>query len=255
MEHAIDLENGQSASRTVQPCGVTIRRLTTIDEFAACVDVQRAVWGWADLELTPVRLFVLMQHVGGIVLGAHRGDELVGFVNCTPGIDRGTPFWHSHLMGVLPAYRDQGIGTALKLAQRDHAVRHGIGSIQWVFDPLEAKNAYLNIAKLGAIVRRYSVNHYGASSSRLQAGLDSDRVVAEWRLGAADGPAQRRDSGLIRRVRVPADAQTLRRVDLPAARDLQLRLRGQFLRNLSDGFIVVGCERDGEWSEYVFHRE
>jgi predicted GNAT superfamily acetyltransferase len=252
MEHSIGLESAP-VSVAQPPRGISIRLLTTIEEFAACVDMQRRVWGYADIDLTPVRLLILMHHLGGVVLGAHEGDTLVGFVNCVPGIDRGHAFWHSHMMAVHPDRRNRGIGTALKLAQRDQAVRHGIGSIQWVFDPLEAKNAYLNIAKLGAIVRRYSVDHYGVSTSSLHKGLDSDRLVAEWRVSAAATARPR--GGPARRVAVPADVQALRRTDLASARHLQLNLRAQFQRNLADGFIVVGCERHAEWSDYVFERE
>jgi predicted GNAT superfamily acetyltransferase len=231
---------------------LAIRPLTLLDEFAACVAIQRTVWGWADVDLMPVRLFVLMQHVGGVVLGAYHGDDLVGFVNCVPGTHDGEPFWHSHMMGVLPAYQNRGIGTALKIAQKAEALERGVVSIQWVFDPLDTKNAYLNIGKLGAMVRRYSVNHYGASSSPLHAGLDSDRLVAEWRL---DVPPIDAGIRVVRAVVVPDEVRTLRRTDPAAVRRIQLAIREQFLRNLSDGLIVVACERLPHGSEYGFGRD
>jgi predicted GNAT superfamily acetyltransferase len=118
-----------------------------------------------------------------------------------------------------------------------------------VFDPLDAKNAYLNIGKLGAIVRRYSVNHYGASSSPLHAGLDSDRLVAEWRL---DVPPVDGGIHVVRSVVVPNEVRTLRRTDPPAVRRIQLAIREQFLRNLSDGLVVVACERLPHGCEYGF---
>jgi predicted GNAT superfamily acetyltransferase len=231
---------------------VDIRPLTHLEELAACVEMQRAVWGWADIDIMPVRLFVLMQHAGGIALGAYREAAFVGFVNCVAGVREGRAFWHSHMLAVHPAYRDLGIGTALKLAQRDHARRHRVGWIEWVFDPLEAKNAYLNVAKLGAVIRRYSIDHYGASTSRLHAGLESDRVVAEWQVDAPRASVRGRET---RTLPVPADVQALRRTDLGRARALQLAVREEFLLNLSQGFVVVGCERRREGVEYVFCRE
>lgn len=242
-----------SAVESPRACCATvdIRPLTTINEFAGCVELQRAVWGWADIDIMPVRLFVLMQHVGGLVLGAYEAEQLVGFINCVPGTQDGNTYWHSHMMGVLPRHQNRGIGTALKLAQRNHAVRLGVRSIQWVFDPLQAKNAYLNIAKLGAIVRRYSIDHYGASTSPLHAGLASDRLVAEWWLG----PSRMRFGTETRTVAVPADVQTLKRTDPSAMRTLQLSVRERFQRHLADGFLAVGCERHRDRSEYIFRRQ
>ena len=246
-----DLSVGGAGSRRYRPhADVEIRCLATVDEFARCVELQRAIWQWADIDLMPVRLFVLVQHVGGLVLGAHDADDLVGFVSCIPGVHEGSAYWHSHMMGVLPAYENRGIGTALKLAQRQHALRRQVSSIQWVFDPLVAKNAYLNIAKLGAIVRRYSINHYGASTSPLHAGIDSDRLVAEWRLDCL----RTRFDGETRTIAVPADIRELKRADVRAVRSIQLSVRERFLRHLADGFVVVGCERHPDHSQYIFRR-
>lgn len=250
--HKMDVDDRPMKAVATLGCDVAIRALSTMSELAACVEMQRTVWGWADLDVMPVRLFVLMQHAGGVVLGAYRDRTLVGFVNCVPGIHEGRAFWHSHMLAVLPAYRDRGIGTALKLAQREHARCQRVGSIQWVFDPLEAKNAYLNIAKLGAVIRRYSVDHYGASTSRLHAGVESDRVIAEWRV---DGAPVACRPGETRTLALPANVQAMRRVDLEAVKALQRTVRGQFLLNISEGFVVVGCRRHLHDIEYVFQRE
>jgi predicted GNAT superfamily acetyltransferase len=236
----------------VTTCEVAIRPLASMRELNDCVEMQRSVWGWSDVDLMPLRCFVLMQHAGGLVLGAHADDRLVGFVNCVPGIDNGQCFWHSHMLAVLPAYRDRGIGTALKLAQREHARLRYISSIQWVFDPLAAKNAYLNIAKLGAVIRRYSINHYGASTSSLHTGLESDRLVAEWRV---DGRSVTCCPLETRTLAIPADVQTMKHTDLDAARALQRRVREEFLRNFADGFIATQCRRCRGGIEYVFQRE
>ncbi|MGH9350051.1 MAG: GNAT family N-acetyltransferase [Vicinamibacterales bacterium] len=230
---------------------VTIRALTTVEEFAACVEVQRTVWGWSDLDLMPVRLFVLLQHVGGLVLGAWEDAALVGFVNCVPGAGDGHLYWHSHMMAVLPAFQDRGIGTALKLAQRQHALDRGVSAVQWVFDPLQAKNAHLNLVKLGAVVRHYSINHYGASSSPLHAGFDSDRVVAEWRLAGA--PLRFGDE--TRRIGIPADIQQLKRIRPSEVRPMQLAVRAAFLEHVADGFVASGFERHGDSGTYILRRQ
>jgi predicted GNAT superfamily acetyltransferase len=130
--------------------------------------------------MIPRRMFLLASRIGGQVLGAFAGDTLVGFAMALPGYRNGRAYLHSHMVGVLPQYRNLGIARALKLAQRDDALARGIELMEWTFDPLEIKNAHLNIARLGVIVRRYQRDFYGPSSSPLQGGLPTDRVYAEW---------------------------------------------------------------------------
>jgi predicted GNAT superfamily acetyltransferase len=136
----------------------------------------------------------------------------------------------------------------LKQAQREHALQRGIHLIEWTFDPLESKNAYLNIAKLGVIVRRYYVNLYGATASQMQHGLESDRLIAEWYI---DKPRVS-VAGYVRRVYIPSDIQALKQQSLKSAQDVQLRVREQFLNNFHDRYFVAGFERKDEWSEYIF---
>src|SRR5438270_815482 len=159
---------------------VVIRRCTTTEEFKACVQLQKQVWNFADIDLIPVRLFVVADKIGGQVLGGFSGKELVGFVMAIPGSRNGHPYLHSHMLAVSEKYRNRGLGRRLKLAQRDEALARGFELIEWTFDPLEIKNAFLNIVRLGAIARRYTINQYGVSSSPLQGGLPTDRLVAEW---------------------------------------------------------------------------
>jgi predicted GNAT superfamily acetyltransferase len=119
------------------------------------------------------------------VIGAFDRDVMVGFAMSLPGYRDGRPYLHSHMLAVLPQYRNAGLGRRLKLAQREDALARGIDLIEWTFDPLEIKNAYLNIARLGAIARRYLRDFYGPSTSQLQGGLPTDRLVAEWWLDSA----------------------------------------------------------------------
>src|SRR5207248_5975947 len=106
--------------------------------------------------------------------------EVVGFGLSIPGYRDGRSYLHSHMLAVRQNYRNAGLGRRIKLFQRDDALARGFGLIEWTFDPLEIKNAYLNIERLGAIARRYNINQYGASFSPLQGGLPTDRLVAEW---------------------------------------------------------------------------
>jgi predicted GNAT superfamily acetyltransferase len=227
---------------------MTIRPLTELAEFQQCLEVQRECFGMADVDLFPVRFYVVLNSIGGLVLGALDGDRVVGFLNTLPGLRDGLPYWYSQVMAVAKDHWNSGIGSQLKLAQRDHARQRGIQRIEWTFDPLESKNAYFNLEKLGVIVRRYRVNYYGQISSALHAGLDSDRLVAEWWI---DRPRVK-PAGDIRRIFIPADIQFLKKQSLESARDVQIRVREQFSKNLADDYFVAGFERTDEWSAYLF---
>ncbi len=143
----------------------------------------------------------------------------------------------------------KGRGTCPK-QERDYARQRGLRLIEWTYDPLESKNAHLNIKKLGAIVRRYYVNLYGEITSRLQQGLESDRVVAEWWI---DQPRVRIE-GDIRRVCIPGDIQALKQQSVASAKEVQRRVREEFLKNFQEDYFVAGFERKDEWSEYLFMR-
>lgn len=148
---------------------IEIRALFTESEFAEAVDLQKRIWNFADIELLPVRLFVVANKVGGQTFGVFDGGRMVGFLLAIPGIKRGAEgYLHSHMLGVLPEYRDRGLGRMLKLKQREDALARAIELVEWTFDPLEIKNAFFNMERLGAIVRRYVENQYGTSSSPLQ---------------------------------------------------------------------------------------
>jgi predicted GNAT superfamily acetyltransferase len=159
---------------------IDIRPCEGLDDFNACVQLQIDVWGYGDRDVIPRRVFVVAKKIGGQVVGAFAGEDLVGFAMALPGIFQGQPYLHSHMLAVNPNYRNQGIGRRLKLSQRDEALARGIKRMEWTFDPLEIKNSFLNIAKLGTVVRRYEPNFYGVSSSRLHGEVPTDRLCAEW---------------------------------------------------------------------------
>jgi len=155
------------------------------DEFDRAVEIQDMVWSYEASSRMSQKTFLLAVHIGGQVLGAFEGDssdtsKMVGYAMSLPGVRNGHAYLHSHHLAVLPEWRNAGVGRRLKLAQRDDAIARGFELIEWTFDPLEIRNAHLNIARLGAIARHYRRNFYGASTSPLHGGLPTDRLVAEW---------------------------------------------------------------------------
>jgi predicted GNAT superfamily acetyltransferase len=176
---------------TPQGRTVLIRGCEGFEELDACVQLQIDVWGYSDGDVIPRRVFTVTRKIGGQVIGAFdvtdgipaTYENLVGFAMALPGVRPGVrpdPYLHSHMLAVRPEYRNSGIGRRLKLAQWEDAVSRGFLLMEWTFDPLEIKNSFLNIHRLGAVVRRYTSNFYGVSSSRLQGGLPTDRLHAEW---------------------------------------------------------------------------
>ena len=244
---------------------VRLRHCEGIDELQACVDLQQEVWDFSDYDLVPLRLFVVAQKIGGQVIGAFDRDKLVGFVMSIPGSRQGRAYLHSHMLAVREAYRDHGLGRRLKLAQRDDALERGFELIEWTFDPMEIKNAYLNLERLGAVARRYNINQYGYSSSPLQGGLPTDRLFAEWWLRSRRvenllTTGHRPDFAVEKTVEVPAEIYALKASPETRSRaaEIQLRNREAFLKAFADGLAVLGYERDalgngkfllGRWDE------
>jgi predicted GNAT superfamily acetyltransferase len=253
MESSEERQRRLTQAMNVTPqTGIAIQSLSTLEHFEQCVFLQIAVWGYSDGDVIPRRVFVVAQRIGGQVIGAFDGDTLVGFAMSLPGYREGKSYLHSHMLAVLPQYRNSGIGRRLKLAQRDDAIARGFDLMEWTFDPLEIRNAHLNIARLGVIVRRYQPDFYGPSSSPLQGGLPTDRLYAEWWLRSARvehilrGDFQPVD--VIERITVPhaiyqwkQDAQQ-RNLALALQSDNREALQSAFRR----GLAVIGYERDSE---------
>ena len=245
---------------------ITVRKCRGIEEFKACVALQKEVWNFADVDMVPLRMFVVSEKIGGQIIGAFDGNsDLVGFALSIPGERNGRAYLHSHMLAVRESWRNYGLGRRIKLAQRDDAIQQGIELLEWTFDPLEIKNAHLNLVKLGAIARRYSVNHYGDSSSPLQGGLPTDRLVAEWWLKS------KRVTGLLDRGQAPA-IKVEEKISVPAeiyawkataenrsrAAEVQTRNREAFLGAFPRSLAALGYECDahgngafllGHWDE------
>ena len=166
-----------------------IRPLKTLDDFRAAENVQRAAWNSEDIDVAPLHIMLTIARNGGVVLGAFAHDELVGFVLGFLGTSNRygaeapatVKLKHcSHQMGVLPEWQNRGVGYALKVAQREAVLNQGVRLITWTYDPLESKNARLNIAKLGAVCNTYIRDYYGELRDHLNRGLASDRFQVDW---------------------------------------------------------------------------
>jgi predicted GNAT superfamily acetyltransferase len=232
---------------------VVLRSCHSIEEFHACVALQKEVWNFTDAELVPLRMFVVADKVGGQVMGAFDGNVMVGFALSVPGTRTGHVYLHSHMLAVRKDHRNSGLGRRLKLLQREEALTRGIELIEWTFDPLEIKNAYLNLERLGAVARRYNINQYGITSSPLQGGLPSDRLIAEWwlkskrvetLLATGKNPAFVCESS----IEVPAQVYAWKAAPETRgkAQQVQERNREEFLRAFSHRLAVLGYERDSE---------
>jgi predicted GNAT superfamily acetyltransferase len=254
--------------------GITIRDLESIAELRAVEQLQRDVWGFADLDIVPSSHLRAAQSAGGILIGAFDGERLIGFVYGFIGLEHGQLTVHSHMLAVRPEYQGRNVGFLLKRAQRERALERGIRRITWTFDPLQARNAYFNFAKLGVYADRYEVDFYGeASSSALHQGLGTDRLWVSWPIASArvverlergargsaptawrqwpianpgsavsESPAERDLAEIIRGepflVEIPLDINALKRRNLEAARRWRQSVQRAFLHAFAAGYIA-----------------
>jgi predicted GNAT superfamily acetyltransferase len=243
-----------------------IRSCEGLEELEACVQIQIATWGYDESDAIPRKTFLLAQKIGGQVFGAFDPDwsnglaagvagTMVGFAMSLPGVKNlnGEPYayLHSHMLAVLESHRNRGLGAQLKWEQRREALSRGIRHMEWTFDPLEIKNAFLNIHRLGATASKYRVNFYGVSSSRLQGGLPTDRLLAEWELDSprVEGILTQRpipEESIEERILIPAEIGSWKKNDATRERALavQLEIRKRFQQAFSQGLTVLGFSRD-----------
>jgi predicted GNAT superfamily acetyltransferase len=245
---------------------ILIRPCAGFEELSACVQLQVEVWGYGDRDVVPRRVFIVSKSIGGQVMGAFDtslpgagsggdADSLIGFAMALPGIAQGRPYLHSHMLAVNPDYRNRGIGRRLKLFQREEALARGIRRMEWTFDPLEIKNSFLNVAKLGAVVRRYAPHFYGVSSSRLHGQVATDRLYAEWWLDSdwvcsALGGEPVAVPAVELEISVPHQIAQWRHspADQERVLDIQTRNREHFQQAFANRLAVVGFRIDAEGS-------
>jgi predicted GNAT superfamily acetyltransferase len=246
---------------------IEIRQVTTIEEYDACVHLQRAVFGLPDLEISPRRHLIVSEQAGGWTLGAFIEGKLVGFVHHLAAVRGSEVFGYSHMMAVDATYQNHGIGSKLKWAQRARALSEGRDFIKWTFEPVRARNAHFNLNRLGVVVRSYAVNFYGTDYATNPAeraggplGMDSDRLFASWELTSprVRALADRREFSVGNpdaTIEIPNDFGALLKSDHAAAKAEALRVRDEFLRAFSAGLVCRAFQRDEQRPSYLLYRE
>jgi predicted GNAT superfamily acetyltransferase len=243
--------------------GLAIRQCLAIEEFNACVALQREAFGLPDLEISPRRHLIVTQHAGGWTLGAFLGERMVGFVHHLVAVKDGAIAGYSHMMAVAKDAQNHGVGAKLKWAQRERALREGVGYIKWTWDPMQARNAHFNLNRLGSLARSYAENFYGtdylpqAGYGAAPLGLDSDRLFAEWELNHTKVKAlsQRQEpfktAPPAAEIIIPPDWAQLLRQDPARAREEQLRVRAEFQQAFAQGLVCSGFQRDNDRPRYL----
>jgi predicted GNAT superfamily acetyltransferase len=250
---------GPETIHTADGTPIVLRSCQGIDEMDACVQLQIDTWGYNDGDVIPRRMFIVAQRIGGQVIGAFDPEgKMVGFAMAIPGVKTARqpdgaprPYLHSHMLAVSPHFRNGGIGRHLKLYQRREALSRGVGLMEWTFDPLEIKNAFLNIHRLGVIVRSYTPDFYGVSSSRLQAGLPTDRLHAEWwmeseRVRAILNGSSYSSPAPQETIVVPHAVSEWKASSVSRAQAVQAETRARFVAAFARGLAVAGFTVDAE---------
>jgi len=260
--HAVTDRPGEPPNARVG--SITIRRIETWEEYQACVVLQQEVWGVGFNDVVPAAILKVSQRLGGVTAGAFDSDGLlVGFVFGITGVEHGRMVHWSDMLGVRDGVRDQGVGRRLKAFQRDLLRAIGVPVIYWTYDPLVARNAYLNLMQLGADVVEYIQDFYGAeTSSALHRGVGTDRFIVAWHIG--DEPREPRPalpplnadvpivsgtshvSGDVKQIRVavPLQIDQVQRKSLAEAAQWRAQTRPAFQWALGHGFRIVGFQRD-----------
>lgn len=245
---------------------IEIRECATLDELSACVDLQREVFALPEIEISPVRHFVVTKNAGGFILGAYSGEELVGFVLSVPAFLRGEKAFYSHMTAVKATFQSYGIGGKLKWMQRQRSLELGVKYVKWTFEPWKARNAYFNLEKLGAKITEYQPNFYGidyatASTGGVPIGLASDRLFAEWNLESekvtvlADGLSFTETRLPVREILVTPDWSSLVSSDPKGAIAEQARLKNEFETAFAVGLVADGFVRDDSHPKYLLYKD
>lgn len=264
----------ERARADAERAGVTIRELDTVGELTMASVTWSRVWGRGPAgPMIPTEMLRAMTHAGNYAAGVFRDGHLVGAAFGFLGQHAGAVHLHSHIAGLLDAVRNRGVGRALKVHQRAWALQRGVETITWTFDPLVRRNAYFNLAKLGATADAYEVDFYGTMNDGINGQDDTDRLVVTWDLlaprvataletGHVPGPDVDASSvlldqgpdgqpvvtdgdGPVLRVWVPDDIVALRRRDAAVAARWRVAVRDTLGAALDDGYRAVGMTRDG----------
>jgi len=240
---------------------IEIRPCHSLEECEACVAMEKRIWQTDDIEIVPSALIRVVAETGGQVLGAFEGAKMIGFTfavaGCRTRAGRPEAFLHSHMTAVLPEYQNRGIGRRLKFFQRADALARGLRLIEWTFDPFELRNAWFNVMRLGAVMRRYLPNFYGITTSPLHSGIPTDRLVAEWHLdservrAAEEGRLPPLPGPQAVRVAIPTDIGERKMRDPAGAVAIQDAVRTEFQRAFAAGYAVTHIESADPETNYV----
>ncbi len=243
-----------------------IRECASVEDLSECVALQREVFVLPEIEISPVRHFIVTRNAGGFTLGAFAGKELVGFVLSVAAFVGRERFFYSHMTAVKKAFQSHGIGAKLKWAQREQALAKGVNFIKWTFQPVQARNAFFNLEKLGATVRHYEPNFYGTDYSTVgdqsaKIGLDSDRLFAEWHLEServkrlAKGENFVETDEIVKSIVIPTDWNNLVKTNLQKAIAEQTRVKREFQKAFAENLICKGFERNETNPKYLLYKE
>ncbi|MDQ3749019.1 MAG: hypothetical protein M3367_08420 [Acidobacteriota bacterium] len=243
-----------------------IRECVSIEDLSECVALQREVFVLPEIEISPVRHLIVTKNAGGFTLGAFAGKKLVGFVLSVAAFVGRERFFYSHMTAVKKAFQSHGIGAKLKWAQREQALAKGVNFIKWTFQPVQARNAFFNLEKLGAIARHYEPNFYGTDYSTTgdqsaKIGLDSDRLFAEWHLVSekvkrlAKGENFVETDEIVKSIVIPMDWNNLVKTNLQKAIAEQTRVKGEFQKAFAENLICKGFERSEINPKYLLYKE
>ena len=243
---------------------IEIRECRSVGDLSQCVALQKEVFALPDIEISPVRHFIVSRQAGGFTLGAFAGELLIGFVLSVPAFFGDERVFYSHMAAVKRDFQSSGIGAKLKWAQRETALEKGVKYIKWTFQPVQSRNAYFNLEKLGAIIKHYEPNFYGTDYSTSgdqtkNIGLDSDRLFAEWQLEDekvkrfAKGESYTEKSEVVKRIELRFDWNELVKNDPHQAVAEQERIKKEFQTAFADGLICRGFERGADVSAYLLY--
>ena len=266
---------------------IEIRPFKSIDEFQQCVEFQAHTWGGHFTERVPIAILKVSQRLGGIASGAYdTKGQLVGFIFGMTGVQNGEVVHWSDMLAVKPELRNSGLGVRLKDYQRKALLAKGIRKMHWTFDPLESKNAYLNLNKLGATSKEYIRDIYGQTDSPLHSGIGTDRLVTTWILDSprtieriqSEAPnseaAQKvrhlsvfeveKKHGLVRPMQpnlnlavpavsipIPLSIQSLKKASLELAVEWRVAVRDSLTTYITEGYEVTDLLRREDYSEYL----
>jgi predicted GNAT superfamily acetyltransferase len=226
---------------------VTFRSLSTVEDADLVNEVIEATWGGQHLDREVVRALAVS---GNVPIAAEADGRMIGFVLGWAGVDEDGLHVHSHMLAALPDRRHAGVGTALKLAQRAQALDQDIHVMRWTFDPIVARNAWLNLGKLGAVADRFERSFYGQMRDSINAGERSDRFVLRWDLDREPGAHEVRPGAGTLQVPIPAGYEDLGPEEREAARE---QMAAAIETGMATGLVVVAFDRGSQG--YVFARE